>query len=142
MMSSAVAFQMNGLGLSFQCSAQSVIASVSSVTLVNRAAAQAFVGEFLEPAFDQVQPGARGGGEVQVPAAAVLVREPVGDLRRRVRGQVVQHHVDGQAAGDGGVDLLEEPQHVGAGVAFAQVGEDLPVATFIAANRSIVPWRL
>src|ERR1700677_4180574 len=31
------------------------------------AAAQAFVGEFFEPAFDQVQPGTRGRGVVQVP---------------------------------------------------------------------------
>ena len=35
MMSSAVAFQMNGLGLVFQCSAQVVIAALSSATLVN-----------------------------------------------------------------------------------------------------------
>src|SRR5271169_5024552 len=38
------------------------------------ATAQAFVGEFLEPAFDQVQPGTRSRRVVQVPAAAVLVR--------------------------------------------------------------------
>src|SRR6202453_5454772 len=45
------------------------------------AAAQAFVGEFFEPAFDQVQPGTRGRGVVQVPAATFFVREPFRDLR-------------------------------------------------------------
>ena len=35
MMSSAVAFQMKGLGSAFQCSAQVVIAAVRSATLVN-----------------------------------------------------------------------------------------------------------
>src|SRR6516225_3872775 len=30
-----------------------------------RAATQAFIGEFFEPALDQVQPGARGGREMQ-----------------------------------------------------------------------------
>jgi len=36
MMSSAVAFQMNGFGSVFQCSAQMVMAVVRSATLVNR----------------------------------------------------------------------------------------------------------
>ncbi|MGY4646329.1 hypothetical protein [Mycobacterium sp. URHB0021] len=35
MISSAVAFQTNGLGLAFQCWAQVVIAAVSSATLMN-----------------------------------------------------------------------------------------------------------
>jgi hypothetical protein len=42
-----------------------------------------------------------------------------------VRGQVVQHDVDGQAARDAGVDLLEEPQHVFGGVALLAVRQDL-----------------
>jgi hypothetical protein len=62
---------------------------------------------------------------VQVPAAAVLVREPLLDLGCLVRGQVVQHDVHGQAAGDGGVDLLEEPQHVLGGLALLAVRQDL-----------------
>src|SRR5271169_1949103 len=89
------------------------------------ATAQAFVGEFLEPAFDQVQPGTRSRRVVQVPAAAVLVREPLGDFRSGVGRQVVQHDVHTQAAWNAGVDLLEEPQHVGACVAFAQIGQHL-----------------
>ena len=40
-------------------------------------------------------------------------------------GQIVQHDVDAQAAGDADVDLFEEPQHVRAGVTFLKVGEDL-----------------
>ena len=57
------------------------------------------VGEFFEPAFDEVGPGTRGRGEVQVPAAPVLVREPRADLGDLVRGQVVQHDVRGQCEG-------------------------------------------
>jgi hypothetical protein len=56
-------------------------------------------------------------------------------------GQVVQHHTHGPAAGHG-VDLFEEPQHVGAAVALVQVGDHWPVAMFIAANTSMVPLRL
>ncbi len=47
----------------------------------------------------------------------------ISDLGRGVGGQVVQDDVDGQAAGHGGVDLFEEPQNLGASVAFAQIGE-------------------
>jgi hypothetical protein len=39
-------------------------------------------------------------------------------------GQVVKHHMHGPAAGHG-VDLFEEPQHVGAAVALVQVGDHL-----------------
>jgi hypothetical protein len=42
-----------------------------------------------------------------------------------VRGQVVQHDVRVQIAGHGGVDLLEEREHVGRGVPLAEVSVDL-----------------
>ena len=48
-------------------------------------AVEAFVGEFFEPPFGQIQPGAGGRGVVQVPAAAVLVGKPFGDLGGGVR---------------------------------------------------------
>jgi len=71
-------------------------------------------------------PGVAGSrGEVQVPAAAVLVRQPLGDLRGLVRGQVVQHDVHGKAARDGGVDLFEEPQHVFGGMTLLAVRQHL-----------------
>lgn len=42
----------------------------------------------------------------------------------------------GQTAGHGGVDLFEESQDIGAGVALVRAREDF------AANRAIVPLRL
>jgi hypothetical protein len=63
---------------------------------------------------------------MQVPAATVTVGQPLGDRRGGVGGEVVQDHVHGRPAGHGGIDLFEEPQHVAAGVAFMQVGDDLP----------------
>lgn len=42
---------------------------------------------------------------------------------------------------DGGVDPLEERQHVRTGVTLAQMVMDLAHATFLAANRSILPCR-
>ena len=123
MISSAVAFQMKGLGSVFQCSAQRVIAVVRSATEVNTPRRS---GEFLEPAFHEIEPGTGGGGEMQVPAAAVLVRQPLPHLGCLVRGQIVQDDVHRQSALDRGVDLFEEGKHVGAGVALPQLGVHQP----------------
>ncbi len=62
---------------------------------------------------------------MQVPATTVPMREPFRDLRSGMSRQVVEHDVHAQSARHVGVDLFEEPQHVGAGVAFAQIGHDL-----------------
>ena len=59
-----------------------------------------------------------------------------------VGGQVVEDDVDVKLFRHVEVDELEEPQHVFGRVAFACVVRTSPVATFMAANRSIVPWRL
>jgi len=63
------------------------------------AAAQAFVGQFFEPPFDQIDPGTGGGSEMQMPAATVPMSQPLLDLRGGVGGQVVQHHMNAQATG-------------------------------------------
>ncbi len=99
MMSWAVAFQMNGFGSRFQCSAQVVIASARSATLVNRPRRRRpSVSSFNQRSI-RFSRRTRRRGEVQVPAPPVFVGQPVGDFRRGVRGQVVQHYVHGQAAG-------------------------------------------
>src|SRR4051794_10811920 len=87
---------------------------------------QPLVGQLLEPPLDQVQPRTRRRCEMQVPATAVLVCQPLGHLRCAVRGQVVQHDMHTQPARYGRVDLLEEPQHVATLVGLAEVGEYLP----------------
>ena len=46
---------------------------------------QPAVGQFLEPPFHQVKPGAARWREVQVPAGLARLRQPLGDLRSFVR---------------------------------------------------------
>ena len=46
---------------------------------------------------------------MQVPAATVLMGQPLCDLGGRVCREVVQHDVHGQSSRHRGVDLLEEP---------------------------------
>ena len=99
MISSAALVQTKGLGSSFQCSAQSSMASMSSANGAEHPSAQPPVGEQREPALDQVEPPRAGGREVQVPAGLGRMGQPVGDLGRHVGGEVVEHHVDVEAAG-------------------------------------------
>ena len=141
-MSLASARQMKGLGFSFQASAQSVIALGEVVDAAEAAAPEAALGEFAKPALDEVQPGARGRREVQMPALLAWLGEPGADLGRFVRGEVVEHDMDLQLARHGLVDLLEEGQHISAGVSVAEVVMTSPLAMLSAANRSVVPWRL
>ena len=124
MISAAVTFQMNGLGSSFQWVAQSSMAASSSETLVNTPRRRRrSVSSLNQRSMRLVQ-------ELDVGVKCRCQRrrsrwEPRGDLRRLVCGQVVQHDMDGQTARDAGVDLLEEPQDVLGGMAFAAVREDL-----------------
>ena len=125
MMSSAVAFQMKGLGSVFQWSAQVVMALVRSATLVKVPRRRRLSVSSLN------QRSIRFSHELEV---GVKCR-----CQRR-RSRCASHFVDlrGRSARrgcrarrgrpdprDGGVDLLEEPQHVGRGVTFVQSGEDL-----------------
>ena len=48
------------------------------------ATTEPFIGQFLEPAFDEIEPGTRRRGGVHVPSATVLVGQPLCDLRCRV----------------------------------------------------------
>jgi protein-export membrane protein SecD len=88
-------------------------------------AAESFVGDLFEPAFDEVQPGTRRGCEVEVPPFSFRVGEPVADLGALVGGKVVEDDMDVEVLGDLLVDLLEEGEHVDAGVTLLAVGDDL-----------------
>lgn len=131
MISSAVFFQMNALGLSFQCSAQSPIASVSASTLVNTPRFETPCGEQAEPALDEIQPPPpppprrRRRREVKVPPYPLGVGEPVGHRRRLVRRQVVQHNMHLKMLGHVHVDGLEERQHFFGAVTGLGVVDDL-----------------
>src|SRR5207342_2135814 len=80
--------------------------------------------ERTEPAFDEVHPRPVRGREVQVEAAAVA-QQPAVHGRRLVDGEVVQDDVYGEVVGDLAVDLVQERHEVRAGVAGADVGDDL-----------------
>ncbi len=96
MMSSAFACQVKGLGSSVSVLDPGRDRLDEGADAGEDAATQSPVGQLLEPAFDQVEPGAGGRGEVQVPAGSAWVGQPGGHLGCGVGGQVVQHHVDVQ----------------------------------------------
>ena len=66
------------------------------------AAAQLFVGQLSEPAFDQIQPRAGGRGEVQLEAG--MLSQPPLDFGVVVGGVVVEDQVDLKAFGDFAID--------------------------------------
>ena len=62
---------------------------------------------------------------MKVLPATDLVRQPFPGLRCGMGDEFVQYDIHLQIARDGGVGLFEEPPHVGAGIAVAQVGQYL-----------------
>ncbi len=71
------------------------------------------VGEVSEPAFDLVEPGRPGRGEVDVEAG--VPGEPVVDYRGFVGGEVVADQVDIEFGGHGLVDLTRNLRSPGGG---------------------------
>ena len=67
-------------------------------------------GQLGEPAFDEVEPGRKGGGEVQVKAG--MPEQPLLDRLGLVGGVVVQDQVEFEVLGDGGVDDLQEAEEL------------------------------
>ena len=100
--SSAVLVQMNGLGSSFQSLIQARMSASRAWTLLWTPRRISLVGEEPEPAFDLVDPGRAGRGEVQVEAG--VPGQPVLDRRGLVGGVVVADQVDVQVGGHGLVD--------------------------------------
>ena len=69
-------------------------------------ASDPFGGEFCEPAFDEVHPGAVGGGEMNVESPVTL--QPALDLGGLVGRDVVDDDVDVEMVGDVAVDQVQE----------------------------------
>ena len=82
-------------------------------------------GKLGEKALDGVQPGARGGGEMEGPAR--MTAEPGADLGVLVGGVVVDNGVDDLAGRDGTVDGIEEADEL-----------LMPVALHVAADHLAV----
>lgn len=70
------------------------------------ASLEPFAGEFAEPAFDQVHPGAVGGSEMK--GVARLSERSVLDCRSLMGGGVVHDHVHGQILRHLTIDQFEE----------------------------------
>ena len=81
------------------------------------------VNEPHELASHQVKPGARGRDEVLMPAGPAWKRQPAGNLRRFVSGEIIQDHVDVGFPGDMHVDELEVHQDFVGRLAFADALE-------------------
>src|SRR5215210_1388616 len=84
-------------------------------------ALQLLGGQGGEPPLHQVHPRPVGGGEVEVEAA--VAQQPGVHGGGLVGRQVVEDHVHGQVLGDLAVDLVQEGDEVGTGVALADVGD-------------------
>jgi hypothetical protein len=80
------------------------------VDAAEHASADHLVGQFAEPPLDQVQPGAGGGGEVQVEAG--MLGQPGFDLGFGVGAVVVHDQVDLQLARHLAVDDPQEPEEL------------------------------
>jgi hypothetical protein len=72
---------------------------------------------------------------------SAVTQHPALHLGCLVGGEVVQDHVDVEFCGDLTVDLVQKGDEVVLGVAFSDVGDDVPRAMSSAAKRSTVPLR-
>jgi len=132
---------MKGLGSLFEWLAQGD--RVAEVLDAHEAAAAwPTLGEFAEPAFGEVQPGAGGRGVVKVPAPLAGPLEPADDDGCFVGGEVLEHDVDLQITRHRLGDLLEETSTSSPVWRSRKSTVTSPVATFKAASRSVMPWRL
>lgn len=106
-----------------------------------RAVFDLFLGELREPAFDEVEPRAPGGREVQVEPRPT--GQPAVNARGLVRAVVVENQVHVQLRGHGGVDGVEELAELEGPMAPMQLADNLPAPLWAskAANSDVVPWR-
>ena len=121
-MSSAVAVQTKGFWL--QVVGRDVIVDGGDefVHVLEYAAPDALLGNLRKPPLHLIEPGTAGRREVQVVARSFL--EPRCDLRRLVRGIVIQHQMDVPACGHGAFNLIQEAQELLLSVLFLAPAND------------------
>ena len=92
---------------------------------VEGALLQTTVGELREPALDEIQPRRTGRREVQVPASALGVRQPLLHGLGLVRREVVEHNVNVETRLDVQINEAEEVEDVFGRVTRLGVVEDV-----------------
>ena len=126
MMSSAVLRHNEGFGVVVPALGPHFDGLDESIDTGEGSSAEPPVGELFEPPLDQVEPGGRGGGEVEMPPLPSGMSQPLGHRRGFVSRQVVQHNMDVEVAGDVEVDQLEEPEDLFGAVPWLGVVDHLP----------------
>jgi len=130
---------MKGLGSSFQVSIQAFDVFFEGLDAFVDAAAQKLVGEEAEPAFDPVDPGRAGRGEVQMEAR--VLGQPVVDRWCFVGGEVVAHQVHVEFDRHGLVDRGEELFEFHCTVAAVDLGDHGAVGDVECGEQAGDPWR-
>ena len=123
--SSAVLVQVKGRGFSFQVSIQCRMSASRAWTLVWTPRRMSLSVMQAEQAFDLVDPGGSGRGEVDVEPG--VAGQPGVDLGGLVGGVVVADEVDVELGGDGLVDGDQELAELDRAVPAVQVGDHVAV---------------
>ena len=104
------------------------------------AALDLLVGEQREPAFDLVEPGGAGRGEVEV--IARVAGEPRFDGWRFVGGVIVEHQMDVEIGLHGLLDLPQKFAEFDRAVALVAAADDPAGGNVQAANNEVVSCRV
>ena len=103
-------------------------------------ASNAPAGDGGEEALDGVDPGRRGGREVEDPAR--VISQPLPHLRMLVGAIVVENGVDHLAGRDRALDGVKKADELLVGVPWHAAADQVPSRVLRAANRVVVPLRL
>src|SRR6476620_9507936 len=121
-MSSAVAFQTNGLGSLFQCSAQTVMAWVRLSTEVNTPRRRRLSVNSLNHRSTRLSQELEVGMKCRCQRRRLLCANHCRTSGALCADRLSRMTCTDRPFCDGGVDLFEERQHVRAGVSLPQVG--------------------
>ena len=104
------------------------------------AAADLLFGDGGEEALDQIDPGAGGRGEVNMPSRSRA--EPLSDRRRLVGGVVVHDQAHFEFGRDIALDLAQEAQELASAMTRIATPDDLAGRRVQSREQVKVPWRV
>ena len=129
-----------GLGVFVGLREEAVDGGLEIDDALEDAALEPLLGQLGEEAFDRVEPGGRGRGEVEVEPRMPF--EPGANLGMLVRRIVVDDQVQVPPGRGLAVDLVEKADELLMPVAAMHWPMTRPSSTSSAANSVVVPWRL